>query len=107
VTFGQSVRWKLIDLTFSLLSQQPHARPLLDSYLLLLFSYRIIYPHSYAQFQKSGKTEEDLIDILKVVHLAYLPAREGGWETVKEWKDVLSGGEKQRVSLFNDSSPPL
>jgi ATP-binding cassette, subfamily D (ALD), peroxisomal long-chain fatty acid import protein len=58
---------------------------------------RIIYPHSFAQFKNSGRTEQELIEILKVVHLAYLPSREGGWETVKEWKDVLSGGEKQRV----------
>lgn len=58
---------------------------------------RIIYPHSEAQFRKSGKTLEDLKEILEAVHLAYLPAREGGWDTRKEWKDVLSGGEKQRV----------
>lgn len=62
-------------------------------------SSRIIYPHSYAQFRKSGQSEQDLIEILNVVHLAYLPAREGGWHTVKEWKDVLSGGEKQRVRI--------
>jgi ATP-binding cassette, subfamily D (ALD), peroxisomal long-chain fatty acid import protein len=37
--------------------------------------------------------------ILDLVFLAYLPAREGGWFTRKEWKDVFSGGEKQRMGL--------
>ena len=37
------------------------------------------------------------MEILTAVNLAYLPAREGGWLTRKEWRDVLSGGEKQRV----------
>jgi ATP-binding cassette subfamily D (ALD) long-chain fatty acid import protein len=45
-----------------------------------------------------GRTDAELASILEAVHLAYLPSREGGWETRKEWKDVLSGGEKQRVS---------
>lgn len=59
---------------------------------------QIIYPHSYSDFLESGKTEEDLLQILDAVYLGYLPEREGGWTTRKEWRDVLSGGEKQRVS---------
>src|SRR5882762_2782996 len=59
---------------------------------------QIIYPHSFSDFLESGKTQADLLDILEAVYLGYLPEREGGWETRKEWRDVLSGGEKQRVS---------
>ena len=39
---------------------------------------QIIYTHSYPDFVASGRKEEELLDILKHVHLAYLPAREGG-----------------------------
>ncbi|KAI0072098.1 hypothetical protein K474DRAFT_455580 [Panus rudis PR-1116 ss-1] len=60
---------------------------------------QIIYPHSYPQFVESGRTHEELMEILTAVHLEYLPAREGGWSTRKEWRDVLSGGEKQRMGL--------
>merc|ERR1711939_366805 len=53
----------------------------------------------YQDFVASGKSEDDLLDILKHVFLSYLPSREGGLDTRKEWKDVLSGGEKQRMGL--------
>ena len=60
---------------------------------------QVIYPASYQQHLESGRTDEDLMEILRRVHLAYLPDREGGWTTRKEWKDVLSGGEKQRMGM--------
>ncbi|KAG5644365.1 hypothetical protein DXG03_008662 [Asterophora parasitica] len=60
---------------------------------------QIIYPHSYPEYLESGKTEKDLMEILEKVFLAYLPEREGGWTTRKEWRDVLSGGEKQRMAM--------
>ena len=47
---------------------------------------------------RDNRKDEELMDILRIVHLDYIPKREGGWETKKEWKDVFSGGEKQRVS---------
>lgn len=60
---------------------------------------QIIYPYSYQEHVEAGRTDEELMDILRHVHLAYLPDREGGWTTRKEWKDVLSGGEKQRMGM--------
>ncbi|KAJ3413910.1 hypothetical protein HDV05_007352 [Chytridiales sp. JEL 0842] len=60
---------------------------------------QIIYPHSVDEMRAAGKTDEDLMAILKDVYLDYIPAREGGFDAVKEWKDGLSGGEKQRVQL--------
>ena len=63
-----------------------------------MFYFRIIYPHSHADMIRNNRTDEELMDILRIVHLDYIPNREGGWETKKEWKDVFSGGEKQRVS---------
>ena len=47
-----------------------------------------------------GRTDEELLEILKIAHLDTIVVREGGWETRREWKDVFSGGEKQRVGLL-------
>ncbi|KAF9961331.1 hypothetical protein BGZ70_008304 [Mortierella alpina] len=60
---------------------------------------QVIYPHSHEDMIKAGRTDEELMTILKHVHLAYIPHREGGWNTIKEWKDVFSGGEKQRMNM--------
>ena len=60
---------------------------------------QVIYPHSEMDMQDSGRTDAELVNVLNAVHLGYLPEREGGWDCRKEWKDVLSGGEKQRMAM--------
>ncbi|KAL8702588.1 MAG: hypothetical protein Q9201_004247 [Fulgogasparrea decipioides] len=60
---------------------------------------QVIYPHSEMDMRESGRSDRDLKAVLEAVRLGYLPDREGGWDTRKEWKDVLSGGEKQRMAF--------
>jgi ATP-binding cassette subfamily D (ALD) long-chain fatty acid import protein len=60
---------------------------------------QVIYPHTELDMRESGRSEHDLLRVLEDVRLGYLPAREGGWDCRKEWKDVLSGGEKQRMAM--------
>ncbi|XP_076337062.1 ATP binding cassette subfamily D member Pmp70 [Tachypleus tridentatus] len=63
------------------------------------FRDQIIYPHSIKDMQKKGITDEDLVLFLEKVHLTYILEREGGWDVSKDWMDILSGGEKQRVAM--------
>ncbi|KAJ9079152.1 ATP-binding cassette long-chain fatty acid transporter pxa1 [Entomophthora muscae] len=60
---------------------------------------QIIYPHTVEEMVSDGRTDADLMKILHDVYLEYIPGREGGFDTIKEWKDVLSGGEKQRLGM--------
>lgn len=63
------------------------------------FRDQVIYPDTAAQAQERGYNDEELMKLLDVVHLGYLVEREGGWDAVQDWADVLSGGEKQRVAM--------
>ncbi len=60
---------------------------------------QVVYPHSEIDMRDSGRRDSELFQILEDVRLGYLPEREGGWNVRKEWKDVLSGGEKQRMAF--------
>jgi ABC-type uncharacterized transport system fused permease/ATPase subunit len=48
-------------------------------------------------FFSGGFTDNDLLDICKTVKLEGIIESQGGWDKEREWKDALSGGDKQRV----------
>ncbi|KAL2174723.1 ABC transporter transmembrane region 2-domain-containing protein [Thermothelomyces heterothallicus CBS 202.75] len=60
---------------------------------------QVIYPDGEADMREKRKNDSYLQYVLDLARLGYLPEREGGWNTRKEWKDVLSGGEKQRLAI--------
>lgn len=43
-------------------------------------------------------TDNDLLAILTIVEMDSVVEREGGWDAAREWRDALSGGDKQKIA---------
>ncbi|KAH6583999.1 hypothetical protein BASA50_002435 [Batrachochytrium salamandrivorans] len=60
---------------------------------------QVIYPDTHVEMMAKKVTDDDLLAILNVVQIGALVDREGGWGAEKDWKDVLAGGDKQRIAM--------
>lgn len=62
---------------------------------------QILYPSRCPSWAQNDKDEFDtgLAELLRSVNLGYLVNRDGGWDAIDDWTVVLSGGEKQRLSM--------
>nr|XP_046226762.1 ATP-binding cassette sub-family D member 3 isoform X2 [Scatophagus argus] len=60
---------------------------------------QVIYPDTYDEQKRKGISDQVLKEYLNNVQLGHILDREGSWDSVQDWMDVLSGGEKQRMAM--------
>ncbi|KAK8786373.1 hypothetical protein V5799_023855 [Amblyomma americanum] len=73
---------------------------------MLAVPAEVIYPDTHLDMLRKGVTDEQLARFLHLVQLDYVLERERGWDTIQDWMDILSGGEKQRIAVSCWHSSP-
>ncbi len=63
------------------------------------FREQIIYPHTELEMTQRGVSDRDLLQYLEWTQMSQVCEAHGGLGAAKEWAEVLSGGEKQRLGL--------
>jgi ABC-type uncharacterized transport system fused permease/ATPase subunit len=52
---------------------------------------QVIYPDSYEDMINKNLNDSDIMNIFEWVNLVHIAKREGGLNSICEWKDILSG----------------
>ncbi|XP_072524525.1 ATP-binding cassette sub-family D member 3b [Salminus brasiliensis] len=60
---------------------------------------QVIYPDTHEEQKRRGTSDKVLKEYLDNVQLGHILEREGSWDSVQDWMDILSGGEKQRMAM--------
>ncbi|ORY36423.1 hypothetical protein BCR33DRAFT_683445 [Rhizoclosmatium globosum] len=61
---------------------------------------QIIYPDTHADMKKRNVTDADLLQLLSKVQILHIVSSNPlGLEAERDWKDVLAGGDKQRIAM--------
>ena len=60
---------------------------------------QIIYPDSLYEFRAKKCSEDELVNILRILEIESVVDRPNGWDAIEEWRDVFSGGVQQRIAM--------